>query len=162
MAKVVLGFASSHGPTIKTLPGEWDRIAERDMKDPRYDYQELLRNANPAIANEITLQKKQERYDKCQVGIKKLAEVVARSASDVAVVVSNPHGIPPDDPKTVFGNPWGVHLSGRPAERPGQSISPEAKCPLLSCPAGEQQSDQICSAAPQASNQMPPAIDFNC
>ncbi len=119
MAKVVLGFASSHGPTIKTLPGEWDRIVERDKKDPRYDYQELLRNANPAIAKEITLQKKQERYDKCQVGIKKLAEVVARSAPDVAVVVSNPHGILPDDPQTVFGIFCGDQLSGRSPERPG-------------------------------------------
>jgi aromatic ring-opening dioxygenase LigB subunit len=117
MAKVVLGFASSHGPTIKTLPGEWDRIVERDKKDPRYDYQELLRNASPAIAQEITLQKKQERYDRCQVAIKKLADVVVQSKPDVAVVLSNPHGILPDDPLTVFGIFSGDLLSSRSAER---------------------------------------------
>ncbi|NIO07463.1 MAG: hypothetical protein GTO40_05455, partial [Deltaproteobacteria bacterium] len=57
-------FASSHGPTIKTLPEKWDTIVRRDEKDPRYDYGELLRNASPAIAKEITLEKKKERYDK--------------------------------------------------------------------------------------------------
>ncbi len=118
MAKIVLAFGSSHGPTIKTLPGEWDRIAERDKKDPRYDYQGLLRNASPAIAQEITLKKKQERYDKCQVAIKKLADVVAGSAPDVAIVISNPHGILPDDIQTVFGVFAGDVLTGRPTGHP--------------------------------------------
>ena len=63
MAKLVLGFGSSHGPTIRTLPEQWDRIAERDKRDPRYNYQELLRHADSALAQEITLEKKQERYD---------------------------------------------------------------------------------------------------
>jgi aromatic ring-opening dioxygenase LigB subunit len=125
MAKIVLGFASSHGPTIKTLPGEWDSIVERDKKDPRYDYGELLRNASPAIAQEITLQKKQDRYDRCQVAIKKLAGVVAQSKPDVAVVVSNPHGILPDDPLTVFGVFSGDQLSTRSPGGAGRSSDPK-------------------------------------
>ena len=113
MAKLVLGFGSSHGPTIRTLPGEWDRIAERDKKDPRYDYQELLKKADPAIAREITLEKRQERYDRCQAGKEKLAHVIAQAKADVAVVVSNPHGVLPDDTHPVFAVYWGEETPQR-------------------------------------------------
>lgn len=118
MANLVLGFASSHGPTIRSLPNEWDRIAERDKKDPRYDYQGLLKNADPAIAQQITIEKKQERYDRCQTAISKLADVVIQASPDVAVVVSNPHGVLPDDTHAVFGIFWGDQLSERSVESP--------------------------------------------
>jgi len=118
VAKLVLGFGSSHGPTIRTLPAQWDRIAERDKKDPRYDYQELLRSADPALAREITLAKKQERYDRCQAAIAKLHGVVTAARPDVAVVVSNPHGILPDDVHAVFAVFWGERLAERSKDGP--------------------------------------------
>lgn len=118
MAKIVLGFGSSHGPTIRTLPGEWDRIVERDKQDPRYDYAELLRHASPDLARELTPEKKQERYDACQVAIQTLGEILGEAAADVAVVVSNPHGVLPDDTMPVFGVYRGETLSGPSAGRP--------------------------------------------
>jgi hypothetical protein len=118
MAQLVLGFGSSHGPTIATLPTDWDRIVERDKKDPRYDYAELLRNADPGLAaRELTPEKKQERYDACQTGIGKLRGVVEEAAPDVVVVVSNPHGVLPDDMMPVFGVFRGEATSDRQGER---------------------------------------------
>ena len=49
MAKIVFAFGSSHGPIIETRPENWDDIVARDMKDPRYRYEALLRKANPAL-----------------------------------------------------------------------------------------------------------------
>ena len=30
------------GPTIATVPEGWDRIIERDKRDPRYNFDELV------------------------------------------------------------------------------------------------------------------------
>src|SRR5438128_1056092 len=97
VAKIVLGFGSSHGPTMRTQPAEWDKLAERDKKDPRYDYAELLRNASPSLADEITPEKKQTRFDDTQVAIGKVAEVVKKAAPDVVIVISNQHSVLIDD-----------------------------------------------------------------
>src|SRR4051812_21818082 len=69
MAQIVLGFGSSHGPTIRTQPADWDRLAERDKRDPRYSYDDLLRTASPSLKDELTPEKKQRRFDACQAGV---------------------------------------------------------------------------------------------
>jgi 3-O-methylgallate 3,4-dioxygenase len=124
MAEIVLAFGSSHGPTIETRPENWDDIVTRDMKDPRYPYDELLRRASPAIENEITLEKKRRRWKACQVAITQITTMVAEAKPDVAVVISNPHGILPDDTIAVFGVFRGETLGGRiapSAERQSQT-----------------------------------------
>src|SRR4051812_25824493 len=93
MAKGVLGFGSSHGPTIRSQPEDWHKLAERDKKDPRYDYAELLRNADPALEQEITLEKKQQRHVAAHAAIDKLNRVVQDAAPDVVVVISNQHSV---------------------------------------------------------------------
>jgi 3-O-methylgallate 3,4-dioxygenase len=109
MAKIVLGVGSSHGPTIQTPPERWYMLGQKDREDPRYDYAAALEAASPAMENEITAQKMQERYDACQEGIRVLSVVIADAAVDAIIVISNPHGVPPAnrmDP--VFG----IYLSG--------------------------------------------------
>jgi 3-O-methylgallate 3,4-dioxygenase len=118
MAEVVLGFASSHGPTIATVPEEWDRIVERDKRDPRYDFAQLLRNAPPSLADEITIEKKRARWQACQDAIGKLGKILDDAEPDVVVVVSNPHGILPDDTIPALGVFRGATMPDRPAERP--------------------------------------------
>src|SRR6266536_3464055 len=113
MAKIVFAFGSSHGPTIETRPENWDDIVARDMKDPRYRYEDLLRKANPALRKEITLEEKQRRWNASQIAIAKIKTKLAEAKPDVAVVVSNPHGILPDDTIAVFGVFRGETLSGR-------------------------------------------------
>lgn len=87
MAKIVLAFGSSHGPTLETRPENWHEIVARDMKDPRYRYEDLLRNANPRLQNEITTEKKQRRWNACQTAIAKIKTQLAEAKPDVAVVV---------------------------------------------------------------------------
>src|SRR4051794_38984078 len=118
MAKVVLGFGSSHGPTIRSQPEDWHKLAERDKKDPRYDYAELLRNADPALEQEITLEKKQQRHVAAHAAIDKLNRVVQDAAPDVVVVISNQHSVLPDDQLPVMSVYRGESLADRTAEGP--------------------------------------------
>ena len=86
MAEIVFAFGSSHGPTIATTPPEWDRIVERDKKDPRYNFDELIKNAPASMAEEVTMERKYERFDRAQVGIERLAGMVDGAGADVAVL----------------------------------------------------------------------------
>ncbi|HZT07010.1 MAG TPA: hypothetical protein VFC51_08255 [Chloroflexota bacterium] len=118
MAQIVLGFGSSHGPTIRTQPADWDKIAERDKKDPRYDYAALLEKASPSIENELTLEKRQQRFDACQAAIARLAGVVKEAAPDVVVVISNQHSVLGDDVLPVMSIYRGEALSDRDKDQP--------------------------------------------
>jgi 3-O-methylgallate 3,4-dioxygenase len=118
MAKVVLGFGSSHGPTIRSQPADWQKLADRDKKDPRYDYAELLRNADPKLEQEITLEKKQQRYDLAQAAIAKLAGVVQEAAPDVVIVISNQHSVLPDDQLPVMSVYRGESLTDKTSDGP--------------------------------------------
>ncbi len=78
-------------------------MAERDKKDPRYSYMELLSQADPRLVDEVTPEKKAIRFAATQDGIANLKSVVAEAAPDVVVVISNPHGVLPDDMMPAFG-----------------------------------------------------------
>jgi hypothetical protein len=54
MANVVLAVGSSHGPSIQTDPATWPRLGEKDTRDPRFDFDALLKAAKPGLAVEIT------------------------------------------------------------------------------------------------------------
>lgn len=103
MARVVLGVGSSHGPSIQSAPEQWARLGEGDTRDPRFDYQELLRNAKPGLDREITIDVQRQRHAAAQTAIKKLTDIVVRSKLDVVVIVSNQHRIRPADNHPVFG-----------------------------------------------------------
>ncbi|MDA1035407.1 MAG: hypothetical protein O3B65_00830 [Chloroflexi bacterium] len=54
MAKVVLGFGSSHAPQLRLRADKWPAMIEKDSKDPRFNYQEVLRRAKPDMESELT------------------------------------------------------------------------------------------------------------
>ena len=93
MAQLALGIGSSHGPTIETPPEEWRRLGDGDTRDPRFNFEELLRNARPGLDEEITPEKQQERHEANQAGMATLAKVFQEEKLDAIVVVSNPHRI---------------------------------------------------------------------
>jgi hypothetical protein len=117
VAQIVLGFGSSHGPTIATKPDQWERMAERDRKDPRYSYDELLSQADPRLVDEIVPEKKAARYAATQEGIAKLRRILDDAAPDVVIVISNPHGVLPDDMMPAMGIFRGSTLFERSQER---------------------------------------------
>lgn len=104
MAEIVLGIGASHGPTIQSQPEDWLRLGQKDMEDPRYDFDAVLAAASPEIADELAPEKLQERYEAIQRAIKSLSDVLQEAAPDAIVCISNPHGVAPQDRmEPVFG-----------------------------------------------------------
>lgn len=131
MAKIVLGFASSHGPTILTPPERWHELAEKDMEDPRYSYQDLLSQVKTGMDQEVTLEKMRERAATVKLGVEASRQVLADSGADTYVVMSNPHGVPPlNRMAPVFGiylndqqsqiDRTGFQTGGRRGDRPAE------------------------------------------
>ena len=148
MAEIVLGLGASHGPTIQSQPEDWLRLGQKDMEDPRYDFDAVLAAASPEIKNELAPEKLQERYEAIQRAIKSLSDVLQEAAPDAIVCISNPHGVAPQDRmEPVFGM-YMSHTESR-IERSGhqtsarrqavesqpafvgQQVEPYATCPEL-------------------------------
>lgn len=103
MAKLVLGIGSSHGPSIQTQPEGWARLGDADTRDPRFDYQELLKSAPPNIEEEVRIEKQRERHAAAHVALGALRDALKQAEPDVLVVISNPHRVFADESRTVFG-----------------------------------------------------------
>ncbi|HZR76995.1 hypothetical protein [Bradyrhizobium sp.] len=103
MAQLVFAAGSSHGPTIQSTPDKWLNLAERDKRDPRYDFQAVLREARPGLEREITPDVLQARYKTIHADLDKLNAVIASVPVDVVIVVSNIHRVRDDDNHAVFG-----------------------------------------------------------
>jgi len=86
MAQVVLGIGTSHSPQLSVRANEWQLLREKDVHDPRLNYQELLRRAGPNIEGEITEQKMQARDEACQKAVRFIGNVLREAKPDVIVV----------------------------------------------------------------------------
>ena len=146
MAEIVLGIGASHGPTIQSQPEDWLRLGQKDMEDPRYDFDAVLASASPEIERELEPEMLQKRYESIQRAIEEMSNVLQETAPDAIVCVSNPHGVPPQDRmEPVFGiymshaeskvERSGHQTSGRrKAAEPQQTfrqVEPYAICPEL-------------------------------
>ena len=103
MAQVVLGVGSSHGPSIQTMPEMWQRLGEKDTRDPRFDYQAELRSAKPGLEREITIEVQRARHAAAHAGLAKLVDIIAQARLDIIIVISNIHRVRRDHPHPVFG-----------------------------------------------------------
>ena len=120
MAEIVLGFGSSHGPTIGTPPEQWAKLGAKDMQDVRFDFEAARRNVRPDIEEQITIERMRERSDACDAGMAALTSIIQDAAPDVIVVLSNPHGgVTQDRMQPTFG----LWLDDSPpfTEAPGRS-----------------------------------------
>src|SRR5262245_8071337 len=98
MARMVLGLATSHSPQL-SLPaehwlkrGEEDRLNQSLYRVPdgkHVTFDELLAEVDPKIAQELTPEVFQKRYEANQKGIAKLAETLERMAPDVLVILGD-------------------------------------------------------------------------
>lgn len=103
MAKIVLGIATSHSPMLSTPAALFPEHGSRDRMNPEllgpdakfHAYEDLLKQADPRIAGELTPEKHQARHDRIQRAIDTLEQTVAAAAPDVIVVVG-------DDQKELF------------------------------------------------------------
>ena len=83
MAQIVFAAGSSHGPTIQSTPDKWLQLVERDKRDPRYSFEEVLRNARPGLDQEIRPEIMQQRYKVIHADLDKLTDVIASVPVDV-------------------------------------------------------------------------------
>jgi len=125
MAKVVLAIGSSHGPTIQTPSDGWPRLGDGDTRDPRMNYQELLKRAPANVAEQIRPEVQAERHERNQAGLRKLREIMEGANLDAIVVVSNPHRTWKEDNQPAFGIYRGATLPV--AERPGDRFDPDSR-----------------------------------
>ncbi len=89
MAKLVLGFASSHAAQLKMKPENWSLLLDKDQRDPRMNYAELLARDLPGMDAQITPEKWAERYDACHEALGVLRNTVAEVAPDAIVVIGD-------------------------------------------------------------------------
>jgi hypothetical protein len=102
VAKLVLGVGSSHGPSIQSPPERWAKLADGDTRDPRFDYQALLKKARPGLDSEIVIDVQRQRHAGAHAALRKIGQLVSDAKLDVAVVVSNAHRIRPGQHQPVF------------------------------------------------------------
>ena len=71
MAKIVLGLGSAHSPMLSLGEDRWSEYGERDQANPMLaavpggevmTYEELLSQADPAIAKALTPEKLQAQH----------------------------------------------------------------------------------------------------
>jgi len=98
MARIVLGLGTSHSPQLSLPPEHWLRRGEEDQRNQslyrvpdgkHVTFEELLAEADPGIAKELTPKVFQQRYDANQQGIARLAEALERIAPDVLVILGD-------------------------------------------------------------------------
>ena len=96
MADVVFGIGSSHGPLLSTPPEQWDLRAKADrankshwFRGERYDYESLLAARAPGFADEITIEKRRERFVKCRGALEALGRKFDEVAPDAVVIIGN-------------------------------------------------------------------------
>ena len=94
VAEIVAGIASSHTPQLSTGTDLWHDHAERDRRNQRllgrdaefHTYDEILADADPRIAAELTPAVWQDKHRRAQEGVRLLGERLAAASPDVVVI----------------------------------------------------------------------------
>ena len=89
MAKIVLGLGTPHSPQLNIPADRWSLLREKDEKDTRMDYEDLVRRAKPGIEKELSEQKMQERYEAMQTALSALSQTLRQASPDVMVAVGD-------------------------------------------------------------------------
>lgn len=103
MAQIALALGISHGPTIQSEPDKWRLLGERDVRDPRMDYQALLKTAPPGLDAQIAPATHAIRYAAIQKALGEMRRRIVEAQLDIIVVISNLHRVGKNDPHPVFG-----------------------------------------------------------
>lgn len=120
MAQIVLGIGTSHGPQLNIPPEQWHLLLDKDQKDPRFNYGEVLQRANPNIQKELGEEVFKKKYEACQAAIAALRKTFSRFSPDAVVVIGDDqHEQFWEDNMPMFSIYWGetVQQRGRRPER---------------------------------------------
>jgi hypothetical protein len=90
MARIVFGIGTSHSSQLSLAPADWAEQAELDKSRTAWD--DLLRRTRPNISDELGSDVQEQRYERAQQALRRLAETVRSHAPDVLVVVGDDQG----------------------------------------------------------------------
>jgi hypothetical protein len=102
MSELIFGAGSSHGPSVQNQPEIWAKLAEKDVRDPRFNYTELLAKAKPGLEAEVTIGVQRQRHAAALKALKALADRITQTEPDVVIVISNAHALRRTEPQPVF------------------------------------------------------------
>lgn len=124
MAKIVMGIGSSHSPTLLMKPSAWLARAATDDQNffvlhdrtgARVTYSELLEKADPAILDEITPAKLEQRHQQNQAAVARLAKILIDVNPDIVVIIGDDHKeVFHDDNMPALSVYWGETIPYRP------------------------------------------------
>ena len=120
MAKIVLGLGSAHSPMLSLGGDRWSPYGERDQANLMLaavpggevmTYEELLSQADPAIAKALTPEKLQAQHDAYQKAIATLEKTLKDANPDVvAFVGDDQEEMFFDDNMPLFSVYWGESM----------------------------------------------------
>ena len=89
MTQLVMGFGTSHSPTIVAPPEMWKGLAKDDEHRPGIPFEKYKAERASWIDKELTPEKFQERHQANLKGLATLAETMAKVAPDVVLLVGD-------------------------------------------------------------------------
>lgn len=120
MAKIVLGMAMPHGPTVQTHWSKFHEFEQRDPNnpqlrmDPAVTFEELVARAKetkPWLKEELTEEKWRDIFERSQKGLETLRAVLKETSPDVVVAIGDDqHEHLLDDNMPQFCLYWGETL----------------------------------------------------
>ena len=87
MARIVMGLGTSHGSQVSLTPDWWPKHGELDRK--RTPYEELIKNARTDLAEQLTPEVWQRKYDATQKAVAELSDALQKADPDVLIVVGD-------------------------------------------------------------------------
>lgn len=89
MAKMVLGFGSSHAPQLRISHEHWPEMLQKDTADPRFDYNEVLRRAKPNMEAELTPEVMKLRDESNHRALRVLRDKLTEVRPDAIVIIGD-------------------------------------------------------------------------
>ncbi len=135
MAKIVLGLAMAHGPTLNTPSDQWTGRATADRRNPAlffdgqtWGFDALVeRRKDERLGEQLDPALMRERYESVQQAVEALGETLRQVKPDVAVIVGNDQQeIFRPDQLSAFLVHWGKEVRNGPhssSEAPGLAVA---------------------------------------
>lgn len=89
MGQVVLGLGTSHSPQLNVPVDRWSLITQKDEKDTRFDYAELVKKARPEIKEEISPDVVQKKIKACMNALLLLRRKLRETPLDALFVIGD-------------------------------------------------------------------------
>lgn len=97
MAEIVVGIAASHTPQLSSGVDMWEDHGARDRRSTMllgrdgefHTYDELLETVDPSVAEQLTSEVWEAKYERAQRGIDELKRLLREAKPDVAIVIGD-------------------------------------------------------------------------